>query len=268
MVAKYYIGPHGELGNYIKDLHEVAEYFARWYGLDGELGMAAFMYLGSGTEFEISPYQFDEKGRTETAKKRKIRIALQAMNMALSNQDNQYKQRLVDQTEHIYECKKSDLLPFERDVMHIVSFLDDQIEQFINEGYIQRSDISDEDTPDLRHIFMSDEFKERSRQLTEDERENVIPWEEAYRHVGETITIEGPVVSVPDEPKGKRTFIDIGEEWPSKNRISCLIWEDHLAEFGSIEQYDGKTVHVSGKIEEYNGVIQIVLRDKKQMEIQ
>ena len=269
MVAKYYIGPHERMGQYLEDIHEVAEYFSKWYGLDGELKMAAFGYLGGGTQFELSPYQFDEKGRTETAEKRKIRIALQAMNMALGNEDNQYKQRLVDQTEHIYECTKDNLLPFEKDAMMIVDFLNDQIEQFISEGYIQRDEISDEDTPDLRHFFMSDEFKERTRQLNEeDDWDDVIPWEEAYQYVGETITVEGPVVSVPDNPGERRTFIDIGETWPNKNRISCLIWEEDLPEFNDMEEYDGKVVHVSGKIEEYNGVVQIVLRSRDQLEIQ
>lgn len=101
--------------------------------------------------------------------------------------------------------------------------------------------------------------------------EGAIKWTEAQLHVGETVTIYGPVMGATyaSTSKGSPTFVDIGAAYPDKSRVTMTIWgEDRGAFLPSPEaMFQGKTVCVSGKIYLYNGVCNIEVVSPGQVEV-
>ena len=98
-----------------------------------------------------------------------------------------------------------------------------------------------------------------------------IDWSEAGRHIGENATVYGEVkgITYATGSKGKPTFINIGVNYPDKNRVTALIWNDYRGNFSPSpeNQYSGKTICVTGNIDTYNGVVQIEVRSPSQIEI-
>ncbi|MBQ6455864.1 MAG: hypothetical protein IJJ31_01910 [Mogibacterium sp.] len=80
-----------------------------------------------------------------------------------------------------------------------------------------------------------------------------IYWDEAYLHIGETVTVTGPVVSV---DYGNLTFISIGTE--DEGRFLATIWHGDIKERGyyqegsDLDHIKGKEVQIYGTIEEYS----------------
>ena len=91
--------------------------------------------------------------------------------------------------------------------------------------------------------------------------------EEAGKHVGETVTVCGPVAGAKYAAgvSGGMTFIDFGKPYPNAT-LTALIFASDRAKFGTPEKTaQGKDLCVSGKVELYQGKPQIVLRDPKQL---
>lgn len=100
---------------------------------------------------------------------------------------------------------------------------------------------------------------------------SAISWQDAKGYIGKSVSIYGPVVEVEyaSASKGKPTFIDIGEGYPGKNRVTITIWGKNRASFsGSPEDlYSGKTVCVTGELYLYNGVCNVEVQTPSQIEI-
>jgi len=79
-----------------------------------------------------------------------------------------------------------------------------------------------------------------------------IKWTEATTHIGEVVSIYGPVKNVTHayQSDGSPTFIDIGASYPDPRRVTVVIWGEHRANFPSAPEslYDGKTVCVTGEV--------------------
>lgn len=88
-----------------------------------------------------------------------------------------------------------------------------------------------------------------------------IPWNEAKYHIGERITVYGPVVSTKyaSSSKGTPTFLNIGKAYPDPNRFTVVIWGDCRLNFPEAPEvyYRGRNISVTGLIIEYNGVPEI-----------
>jgi hypothetical protein len=88
-----------------------------------------------------------------------------------------------------------------------------------------------------------------------------IPWDQAKYHFGENLTVYGPVASTKyaTGSKGKPTFLDIGNAYPSTNRFDVVIWVEYRGNFPANPEvyYSGKTISVTGTIINYNGIPQI-----------
>lgn len=98
-----------------------------------------------------------------------------------------------------------------------------------------------------------------------------ISWEQAGSHVGETLVVCGPVVDgrYAAKSNGKPTFLNLGKKYPDPGRFTVIIWGDARDQFSSPpeELYLNHTICVSGEIEAYNGLVEIVVEDPAQIEV-
>jgi RecJ-like exonuclease len=86
---------------------------------------------------------------------------------------------------------------------------------------------------------------------------------EAQAHVGQTVTIEGAVSGVHQLTSGM-TFIDLGDAYPA-NPFTAVILAADAGKFPNVDTLEGKTVHITGKVQLYKGKPEIVVNDKAQL---
>ncbi len=89
---------------------------------------------------------------------------------------------------------------------------------------------------------------------------------EAPQHVGQNVTVEGPVSEVHHAASGKVTFIDMGGHYPN-NTFTAVIFADEASKFPNVDSLEGKTIDVSGQISLYRGRPEIILNDPAQIKM-
>jgi DNA/RNA endonuclease YhcR with UshA esterase domain len=90
---------------------------------------------------------------------------------------------------------------------------------------------------------------------------------DAKDHLGETVSVCGAVVSTryASSTKGQPTFLNLDKAYPNQV-FTVLIWGSNRAKFGAPEsEYKGKRICVTGKIENFRGVPEIVASDPQQV---
>ena len=91
-----------------------------------------------------------------------------------------------------------------------------------------------------------------------------ISWSEAKYHIGERTTVCGPVVDATwaSGSNGKPTFLNLGKPYPDPDRFTVVIWIQYRSNFPQApeEYYLGKTICVTGLIDEYKGIPQIEVK--------
>jgi DNA/RNA endonuclease YhcR with UshA esterase domain len=100
--------------------------------------------------------------------------------------------------------------------------------------------------------------------------QNSISAVQAKEHVGEKATVCGEVVSThyAASSRGGPTFINLDKPYPNQI-FTVVIWGSDRPKFGDPESmYRSKRVCVSGTIESYRGVPQIVAREPGQIRAQ
>lgn len=97
-----------------------------------------------------------------------------------------------------------------------------------------------------------------------------ISWSDASAHVGEMTIVEGPVVGTTfaSSSNGQPTFLNIGRDYPDPGRFTVVIWGESRASFSTPPEdaYRGKTICVTGEIDTYQGIPQIVVSSPSQIE--
>jgi hypothetical protein len=86
---------------------------------------------------------------------------------------------------------------------------------------------------------------------------------EAAKHVGEIATITDRVDGVHQSSKGN-IFLNMGGKYPNQT-FTAFIPTGSAAEFSNPQQYDGRTIAVSGKITLYRGKPEIVVTNVSQI---
>jgi DNA/RNA endonuclease YhcR with UshA esterase domain len=86
---------------------------------------------------------------------------------------------------------------------------------------------------------------------------------EAAKHVGETAIVTGRVDSFHQSGKGN-IFLNMGGAYPNQ-AFTAFIPAGSASQFTNAQQYDGKTVSVSGKIELYKGKPEIKVYSPSQI---
>lgn len=87
--------------------------------------------------------------------------------------------------------------------------------------------------------------------------------EEAAKHVGETATVTGKVDGFHQSGKGN-IFLNMGGAYPNQ-AFTAFIPSGSAVQFTNAQQYDGKTVSVSGKIQLYKGKPEIIVNSPSQV---
>lgn len=95
---------------------------------------------------------------------------------------------------------------------------------------------------------------------------DAVGWRRASGLEGEVGSVRGPVVStryVPSE-KGRPTFLNIGVDYPNPSRFTVVIFGEDRGSFAEAPEdaYDGARVCVTGLVEDYQGVTEMVLDDE------
>src|SRR6184192_49076 len=89
---------------------------------------------------------------------------------------------------------------------------------------------------------------------------------EAAKHVGETATVTGRVDGFHQSGKGN-IFLNMGGAYPNQ-AFTAFIPSGSAAQFANAQQYEGKTVSVSGKIQLYKGKPEIIVNSASQISAQ
>ena len=87
--------------------------------------------------------------------------------------------------------------------------------------------------------------------------------QEAAKHVGETATITDNVDGVHQSGKGN-IFLNMGGKYPNQ-AFTAFIPSSSAAQFPNAQQYEGRTVAVSGKITLYRGKPEIIVTSPSQL---
>jgi len=93
----------------------------------------------------------------------------------------------------------------------------------------------------------------------------VISWQDAAKHYGEYVTVEGTIVTTHNS--GKACFLNFHPNY--KRYLTVVIFASAFPRFPAKPEnyYHGKKVRVSGYIKEYKGKPEIILNDPSQIEI-
>ena len=86
---------------------------------------------------------------------------------------------------------------------------------------------------------------------------------EAARHVGETATLVDRVDGVHQSGKGN-VFLNMGGKYPNQV-FTAFIPSASAGQFSNPQQYEGRTVAVSGKITLYHGKPEIIVTNISQI---
>jgi hypothetical protein len=86
---------------------------------------------------------------------------------------------------------------------------------------------------------------------------------EAAKHFGETATVTDWVDGVHQSGKGN-IFLNMGGKYPHQS-FTAFIPAANSSQFSNSEQYEGRTVSVSGKIALYHGKPEIIVTSPSQL---
>ena len=86
---------------------------------------------------------------------------------------------------------------------------------------------------------------------------------DAAKHVGEIATVTDRVEGVHQSGKGN-IFLNMGGKYPNQ-AFTAFVPSSSAAQFSNPQQYDGKTVAVSGKITLYRGKPEIIVANVSQI---
>ena len=96
-------------------------------------------------------------------------------------------------------------------------------------------------------------------------------WDQAIQNVGERATVQGPVMGTryASGSRGQPTFLNVGRDYPDRDRFTVVIWGDTRDNFPFAPEvkYDNRTICVTGLIETFEGVPQIIADTPSDIEI-
>jgi len=97
-----------------------------------------------------------------------------------------------------------------------------------------------------------------------------ISWDKAKDHIGDRTTVCGLVAGTKygATSGGQPTWLNVGKDYPSSERFVVIIWGDNRGNFPQAPEsyYYGKTICVTGLIQEYEGIAQIEVTTPDQIE--
>ncbi|HET8825796.1 MAG TPA: hypothetical protein VFM77_11750 [Terriglobales bacterium] len=89
-----------------------------------------------------------------------------------------------------------------------------------------------------------------------------IPFDQAYKHIGETHCVTGKVVRV--QASRKAHYLDFCEDY-RLCPFSVVIFSHDMKNVGDVRQLAGRVIEIRGEIKEYNDRAEIILDNRKQL---
>jgi exonuclease VII large subunit len=86
----------------------------------------------------------------------------------------------------------------------------------------------------------------------------------ASQHVGQYVTIEGAVANVHTSRAGN-TFLNFGAPYPNQ-LFSAVVFASSRTRFANLNQWTGRKVRVTGRVQLYQGRPEIILTDSSQLQ--
>lgn len=90
-----------------------------------------------------------------------------------------------------------------------------------------------------------------------------VPFADAPGHLGETTCVSGKVLKV-GESRGGSLFLNFCEDY-RKCAFTVVVFQSALKDVGDVRQLEGKDIEIHGKIVEWRGLTEMILRDTRQL---
>ena len=90
-----------------------------------------------------------------------------------------------------------------------------------------------------------------------------LPMSEAGKHIGDTKCVTGKVLTVTESPNGA-WFLNFCEDY-RECPFTVVGFRRDLRDVGDVRALAGKEIEIHGKIKEYQGRAEIILRDRRQL---
>ena len=85
----------------------------------------------------------------------------------------------------------------------------------------------------------------------------------AKSFLGQEVIVKGMVTQVSISKSGT-VYFNIDGRYP-ENKISGVIYKKDVEKFGDLKYWEGKFIGIHGKIEEYKGSLEIILKNQGQL---
>ena len=85
----------------------------------------------------------------------------------------------------------------------------------------------------------------------------------AKSFLGQEVIVKGVVTQVSISKSGT-VYFNIDGRYPD-NKISGVIFKKDVEKFGDLKYWEGKLIGIQGKIEEYKGSLEIILKTQGQL---
>jgi hypothetical protein len=96
--------------------------------------------------------------------------------------------------------------------------------------------------------------------------QTVIAPADAPKHLGETVTIEGPASEVHIDSHSGVIFINMGGRFPNQ-ACTGVIFKDDAGKFPDLDSLPGKVITITGRVKDYKGRCEIILNDPEQLKV-
>jgi hypothetical protein len=90
-----------------------------------------------------------------------------------------------------------------------------------------------------------------------------LPMSEAGKHVGDTACVSGKVLTVTESPNGA-WFLNFCEDY-RECPFTVVAFAKDLRDVGDVRTLAGKEIEIHGKIKDYQGRAEIILRERRQL---
>jgi micrococcal nuclease len=95
---------------------------------------------------------------------------------------------------------------------------------------------------------------------------DIITWQEASKYIGQIKTVEGKIVQTHNS--GKACFLNFHSDYKANHFYLVIFPEDYAKFLEAPEKlYQDKKILVRGRIKEYQGKSEIIVKDPEQVEI-
>ena len=94
----------------------------------------------------------------------------------------------------------------------------------------------------------------------------VVPWDQAHRHVGETLTVEGRIVNT-HRSRSDVVFLNFDRDWEGKFYVPVFRGAYEAMPTAAERFFLNQTVRVTGKVELYNGTPNIAVNRLSQIRV-